>query len=79
MTKNEKKSTGDKKKKADNRWSEIEFRPWLIRGVILTVLIFAFVLWRLYPIMGNTAFLYAFGLAGLIMGWTIFSYYLLTR
>lgn len=79
MTKNNKESAGGKKDNRDKRAPQLEWRPWIIRGLILTILIFAFVLWRLYPVMGNTAFLWAFGLSGAIMGWTIFSYYLLSR
>lgn len=79
MTDNENKPAAGKKKTPDPRAPELNWRAWMIRGVLLTVLIFAFVLWRLYPILGNTAFLWAFGLAAAIMGWTVFSYYLLNR
>lgn len=57
----------------------MNWRGWTVRAVLLTVLVFAFVLWRLYPIRGNAAFLWAFGLAGLIMGWYVISYYILNR
>jgi hypothetical protein len=79
MTKHDNEPANKKGKQPDKRAPELNWRAWMIRGVLLTVLIFAFVLWRLYPILGNTAFLWAFGLAAAIMGWTIFSYYLLNR
>jgi hypothetical protein len=43
------------------------------------VLIFAFVAWRLQPIVGNMAFVWATLLAAAILGWLAFSYYLLNR
>ncbi|MEZ4518123.1 MAG: hypothetical protein R3C44_15325 [Chloroflexota bacterium] len=57
----------------------LNWRGWVIRGVVLSVLIFGFVAWRLYPIVGNMAFLWATLLAGAILGWLGFSYYLLNR
>jgi hypothetical protein len=79
MTKKQNKASAGKDDSSGDRGSGMEWRGWMIRGAVLTVLIFVFVLWRLYPVVGNTAFLYAFGLGGAIMGWTLFSYYLLNR
>lgn len=57
----------------------LNWRGWVIRGVVLSVLIFAFVAWRLYPMVGNMAFVWATVLAGAILGWLGISYYLLNR
>jgi hypothetical protein len=78
MTKNRNKAPADNDS-TGSKGAGMNWRGWMIRGVLLTVLVFVFVLWRLYPVLGNTAFLYAFGLGGAIMGWTLFSYYLLNR
>jgi hypothetical protein len=78
MTKNRNKTPADNDS-TGGKETGMNWRGWMIRGVLLTVLVFVFVLWRLYPVVGNTAFLYAFGLGGAIMGWTLFSYYLLNR
>lgn len=79
MTDDSNKPPADKEKSPESRGVGMSFRGWMIRGALLTVLIFVFVLWRLLPVVGNTAYLYAFGLAGAILGWTLFSYYLLNR
>lgn len=57
----------------------LNWRGWVIRGVILTILIFIFVAWRLQPIIGNMAFVWATVLSAGILGWLAFSYYLLNR
>lgn len=57
----------------------LNWRGWVIRGVVLSVLIFGFVAWRLQPIIGNMAFVWATLLALAILGWLAFSYYLLNR
>jgi hypothetical protein len=57
----------------------LNWRGWVIRGVILSVLIFGFVAWRLQPIIGNMAFVWASLFAAAILGWLGFSYYLLNR
>ena len=57
----------------------LNWRGWVIRGVVLSVLMFAFVSWRLQPIVGNMAYVWGAVFAAAIMGWLAFSYYLLNR
>jgi hypothetical protein len=54
-------------------------RWYWIRTVVLTVLIFVFVMWYTYPTRGNIAILWSAGLAGAILGYFVFSYYKLYR
>lgn len=63
----------------DKQVGALNWRGWVIRGVALSVLIFAFVAWRLEPIIGTMAFVWAGLLAAAIIGWLAFSYYLLNR
>ena len=51
-------------------------RRWFwIRTVLITVLMFAFVMWFSYPTRGATALLWAGGLAVLILGYFTWSYF----
>ena len=59
--------------------SALNWRGWVIRGVILSVLMFGFVSWRLQPMVGNMAFVWAGLFAAAILGWLGISYYLLNR
>lgn len=77
MTKN---NSNNKQSSSRNRASaQMNWRPWVIRAVILSVLVFFFVSWRLYPTQENLAFLWAALLSGLIVAWLGVSYYLLNR
>lgn len=77
MTKNNKnKPAGPTKDKGS---ASMDWRPWVIRAVVLSGLVFAFVAWRLQPVVGNWAYLWAFLLAGVIVAWLGVSYYLLNR
>lgn len=71
--------TSTEKASEDKQVGVLNWRGWVIRGVVLSVLIFAFVAWRLQPIIGNTAYLWAGGLAFAILAWLGISYYLLNR
>lgn len=71
--------TSSNKTTGDKQAPDLNWRGWVIRGVVLSILIFAFVAWRLVPIIGNTAYLWAGGLALAILGWLGVSYYLLNR
>lgn len=71
--------SASKKASKEPQAGALNWRGWVIRGVALSVLIFVFVAWRLQPIIGNTAYLWAGGLALAILGWLAFSYYLLNR
>jgi hypothetical protein len=55
-------------------------RRWYwIRTILLTVLIFLFVMWYAYPTRGNVAILWGGGLSLAILGYFVFSYYKLYR
>lgn len=77
MSKNsKKKSAGTTEDKGS---AAMDWRPWVIRAVLLSVLVFGFVAWRLQPVVGNSAYLWALLLAGVIIAWLGVSYYLLNR
>ncbi len=57
----------------------LNWRGWVIRGVVLSILTFGFVVWRLLPIVGNMAYLYGVLMVVAILGWLGISYYLLNR
>ena len=52
---------------------------YVIDAVIITVLMFIFVVWFMLPRVGNTAYLWAGGFALGILGYFVVSYYLLRR
>lgn len=54
-------------------------RQYWIRSVIITLGLFAIVLYFNYQTRGAAAFLWAFGIAGLIFGYFAISYYLFRR
>lgn len=54
-------------------------RQYWIRSAIITLGLFALVLWLNYPTRGTSAFLWAFGIAGLILGYFVISYLLFRR
>lgn len=54
-------------------------RWYWIRTVLLTILIFVFVIWYAYPENGNSAILWAAGLSLAILGYFALSYYKLYR
>lgn len=57
---------------AQKRW-------FWIRTILLTVLIFIFVMWYTYPSRGNIAILWSAGLALAVLGYFLVSYYKLYR
>lgn len=59
--------------------TEGQKRWYWIRTIMLTVLIFVFVMWYAYPARGNVAILWAGGLALALLGYFVFSYYKLYR
>lgn len=63
----------------NNTTSPINFRWYWLRTALLTVLIFIFVMWYTYPSNGAIAILWSAGLAGLVLGYFVFSYYKLYR
>jgi hypothetical protein len=54
-------------------------RRYWIRTAIVTIGLFAVVLWFNYPSRGASAFLWAFGIAGAVLVYFIISYYLFRR
>lgn len=54
-------------------------RWFWIRTILLTILIFIFVMWYTYPTNGNIAILWSAGLSLALLGYFIFSYYKLYR
>jgi hypothetical protein len=54
-------------------------RWYWIRTAIVTILTFVVVMWFAYPARGNLAILWAAGLAAAILGYFVFSYYMLNR
>lgn len=59
--------------------NDMDWRPWLLRGVVMSILVFAFVSWRLYERLGPMSFLVGLLFVGLIMGWLGVSYYIMNR
>lgn len=59
--------------------TQTQKRWFWVRTVLLTILIFAFVMWYAYPTNGNVAILWSAGLAAAIFGYFAFSYYKLYR
>lgn len=68
-----------KKSKSAASGNTLDWRSWGIRALLLAALIFGFVAWQLHPVLGNTAYLWAALLGGLILGWFGISYFLLNR
>lgn len=54
-------------------------RWFWIRTVLITVLMFIFVMWYAYPTRGNIAILWSAGLSAAILAYFVFSYYKLYR
>jgi hypothetical protein len=54
-------------------------RWYWIRAALVTILTFALVMVLAYPTRGNVAILWAAGLAAAILGYFVFSYYMLNR
>ena len=54
-------------------------RQYWIRSALITLGLFALVLWLNYPTRGASAFLWAFGIAGLILGYFVVSYLMFRR
>lgn len=54
-------------------------RWYWIRTALVTILTFVVVMWFAYPARGNVAILWAAGLAAAILGYFVFSYYMLNR
>ena len=61
------------------QFSQAQRRWYWIRTALLTVLMFAFVMWYTYPSRGPIAILWSAGLAGLILGYFAWSYRKLYR
>ncbi|MCA9866053.1 MAG: hypothetical protein KIS95_04530 [Anaerolineae bacterium] len=59
--------------------SAMQKRWFWIRTILLTVLIFVFIMWYTYPSNGNVAILWSAGLAGAVLGYFVLSYYRLYR
>lgn len=59
--------------------TEGQKRWYWIRTILLTVLIFLFVMWYAYPTRGNVAILWGGVLSLAILGYFVFSYYKLYR
>lgn len=79
MANKTKQTTVAKQPSSDKRAGALNWRGWVIRGVVLSVLLFAFISWRLQPEIGNMAFVWAGLFAAAILGWLGVSYYLLNR
>ena len=72
------KSTKDEtstQKKASN----MDWRPWVFRGAVISFLVFVFVTWQLYGRLGPLSILLGLLFVVLIMGWLGVSYFLLNR
>jgi len=54
-------------------------RQYWIRAAIVTIGLFAVVLWLNYPTRGASAFLWAFGIAALVLGYFVVSYLMFRR
>ena len=61
------------------RGKPVSERGWVIRSVAMIILMIAFVLWRLLPVLGNQAYWWAAGMAGLMAIGLGVSYYFLFK
>lgn len=61
------------------QFTQAQRRWYWIRTALLTVLMFAFVMWYTYPSRGPIAIVWSAGLAALILGYFIWTYYKLYR
>ncbi len=59
--------------------STMQKRWFWIRTILLTILIFIFVMWYTYPANGSVAILWSAGLAAAVLGYFVMSYYRLYR
>lgn len=57
----------------------VEPRGWWIRSIIMTLMMVAFVLWRLLPVLGSSAWWWALGLGALMLAGFLVSYYYLFK
>ena len=63
----------------ERQFTQAQRRWYWIRTALLTVLMFAFVMWYTYPSRGPIAIVWSAGLAVLILGYFTWSYYKLYR
>jgi hypothetical protein len=74
-----KKSTEEPPAESDSRPVTFNRRWYWARAGLVAGLAFLFVLWLAYPARGTVAILWAAGLSAAILGYFVFSYYLLNR
>jgi len=71
--------SGEEKVRKPSRYLRETNRRYWLRVSIITIGLFAVVLWANYPTRGSSAFLWAFGIAGAILGYFVISYFLIRR
>lgn len=66
-------------KKKVSRYHIINWRRYWIRNIVISVGLFAVILWLRYPTEGATAFLWAFAVAGIVLAYFAINYYYLRK
>lgn len=75
----EKTPPSDPQEEEKLQFTPAQRRWYWVRTVLLTVLMFAFVMWYTYPSRGPIAILWSAALAGLVLGYFAWSYNRLFR
>jgi hypothetical protein len=79
MSKKSKRPTSKAPEANDNRPLQVNWRIYWLRAGIVTVLVFALIMFLLYPTRGTIAILWASLLAAAILGYFVVTYYFLNR
>ena len=66
-------------KKMFSRYHTVNWRRYWIRNIVVAVGLFAVILWLRYPTQGPIAFLWAFGVAGVVLAYFAINYYSLRK
>lgn len=77
--KDDKEPSPTKTSRGGQRYLRETPRRYWLRTAVVTIGLFLVILWFNYPTRGASAFLWAFGIAGLILAYFIISYYLFRR
>lgn len=79
MSKQSQSRPPDTEQKKPSRYLIVNWRRYWIRNIIISIALFVIILWLRYPTQGASAFLWAFGVAGIVLAYFAVSYYYLRK
>lgn len=79
MSKRNQSQPPDAEQKKPSRYLIVNWRRYWIRNIVVSIALFVIILWLRYPTHGASAFLWAFGIAGMVLAYFAVNYYFLRK